>query len=227
MKLIESVWLPDSDTHFAEHLKKGPKHSGHGTYQYKKIKAAMDQNPKNGVALDIGAHVGLWSMVLVDYFQSVIAFEPLLKHTECFEKNLGAYMRVPDPKVFLHKIALGPKPGYVYLHDGGENSGNARVKIKPIVERGDRIRMATLDECILFKNYPITFIKIDVEGYELDVIRGGETTIRSSKPLMVVEQKPGHAQQYGFKETEAIELLKTWGARVKWTKAGDYCLSWA
>ena len=63
--------------------------------EYNKIK------PKGYTALDIGAHVGIWTRRLAVDFQEVIAFEPLPKHIECHKKNCEEYSNV-----VLHKIAL-------------------------------------------------------------------------------------------------------------------------
>lgn len=215
-KLIRGVYLPQSDTHFAEHLHKGPNINGHGTYQYNKISAAMPLVKQKGVALDIGAHVGLWSMILAPQFNRVVAFEPVPEHAECFKMNLEGRRHVT-----LHEYALGMVDGDVRMRSVADNSGNARVD-----DKGDfLVRCHELDDVPLGHG-KIDFIKIDVEGFEEAVITGGQGTILANKPVMVVEQKPGHAEALGYKTGGAIKLLESWGMRQAWVKSGDYCMVW-
>ena len=49
-------------------------------YEFKPFLSTMKQINKKNVALDIGAHVGIWTLRLSKYFGQVICFEPLLKH---------------------------------------------------------------------------------------------------------------------------------------------------
>ena len=77
-----------------------------------------------------------------------------------------------------------------------------------------------------FAGERIDLLKIDVEGWEVQVVRGGERVIRECKPVVVVEQKPGHAEAYGFGRRDAVDLLASWGAEVAWEKAGDVCMRW-
>jgi hypothetical protein len=72
----------------------------------------------------------------------------------------------------------------------------------------------------------IDFIKIDVEGYEREVLAGGERLIREWQPLILIEQKPGNAERYGWQRYGARDLLKAWGAKELWSKAGDHLLGW-
>lgn len=223
MKQVNGIYLPEYDTHFEKHLLKGPLFEGKGTYQYNKIEAALKECKIRSVALDIGAHVGLWSRVLCRHFAHVIAFEPVPIHRMCFDANLGeAANWKAGGNVCLHPDALGRDERLIHINPTPGNSGNAHVDLMKM-EGAEliEVQQRPLDYYQL-KN--ISFIKIDVEGYELEVIKGGEQTIREQKPVMVVEQKPGNARKYGFKDTEAIILLQKWGARVVWNMGGDYCL---
>src|SRR5690606_32560895 len=87
MKQVQGIWLPDGDTHFARMMVKEPARMYYGSpvgvYQHFKIEKAMGLVENRKTALDIGAHVGFWSMWLSDEFDSVHAFEPSPAHAEC------------------------------------------------------------------------------------------------------------------------------------------------
>ena len=69
------------------------------------------------------------------------------------------------------------------------------------------------------------FIKIDTEGFEYYILLGGEKTIKEHKPTIIVEQKPNKGKTFGLKDTQAVDLLKSWGYSLHGQIAGDYVLS--
>lgn len=212
MKLIKGFFLPASDTHFADHLMKGPVFQDRGTYQYNKISAALPHVQDFNLALDIGAHVGLWAYVLAHRFKDVIACEPVPENFECLEKN------VEGLRVECQPFAIG-RDGTLQIKQVNGNTGNSCVGV------GQTVKSISLDTLGAGLRR-IGFIKIDVEGFEMAVVQSGEKLIRYHRPTMVVEQKPGNAEQYQHRTGEVITLLKKWGATVVWQKSGDYCLVW-
>lgn len=213
-QVVQGVHLPEYDTHFGCHLEKGPVINGKGTYQLLKFEKALTLCRRRAHAVDVGAHVGLWSMQMVRHFRWVTAFEPLPIHAHCFRQNLRSDFNI---ELFAHGLA--DKPGVLKFDVGGENSGNAHVG----QSAGEEVKVETLDA---MEVDTIDFLKIDVEGFELQVIHGGEKTIRRDRPVMVVEQKKGNAERYGVRQTAAVETLVRWGAKVAWERSGDFCLIW-
>ncbi|TBE54465.1 FkbM family methyltransferase [Rhizobium ruizarguesonis] len=213
MKEIRGIWFPDGDTHFAAQLAHNPQIDGRGTYQFRKYQEALRHGRGRGHAVDIGAHVGLWSRVMALDFAKVTAFEPLSEHVACFERNVAAV------HVTLHAVALAEKAGALRLAADRINSGNAAV-----ADTGEAVRARTLDS---FRLKGVDLIKIDVEGFEVPVISGGEKTLKRDRPAVIVEQKPnGSAERYGRGTTDAVDLLRSWGAEVVWEIGGDFLLVW-
>jgi FkbM family methyltransferase len=226
MKKIRGVWLPEYDTHFEEHLAKGPTYKGRGTYQMKKILEALKFVPIKRTALDIGAHVGLWSMCLADHFNQLHAFEPMPDHIKCYRKNMAFYLEGMR-HVQLYEVALGNEVGEGKMDVTLDNTGNAHIvgysRMGVNGQGAVSVDLRRLDD---YTFEDVTFIKIDVEGFELEVVKGGEALIKSQKPVMVIEQKPGMGQRYGYGEREAVDLVITWGAKIAWERSGDFCLTW-
>lgn len=218
MKLIRGMWFPDSDEHLEGQLARNPLVAGKGTYQYKKYARALQHVKRRGHAVDIGGQVGLWSRVMGLDFARVTAFEPLPAHIECYEKNLAG-----ADHVTLHRVALAAAPGRVAIAMPPESTGNSHVAIEG--EDGVSVEARTLDS---FALTGIDFLKIDVEGYELPILQGAEATIRSEKPVIIIEQKPnGNAERYGRGRFAALDLLKSWGGKVAWEIGGDFLVEWA
>lgn len=208
------VWLPDGEQHMVEWMtKKNLRINGKLTYQYEKLVAAIAYCSTKRVAVDIGAHVGLWSMHLAREFKFVHAFEPVAAHRECFERNVTGGLR---EHVGLYPFALGQAKQTISIESPPTSSGGSRV-----AGEGD-IPMRLLDS---FALRDVDFIKVDCEGYELPILRGGEETLLINRPCVIVEQKPGRAQHFGFGETDAVAYLQGLGATLRNTISGDFILT--
>jgi FkbM family methyltransferase len=206
-------WVfPDGESHLVDWLAKNRYMlNGRNAYQAKKQVAALTLCKSFRTAVDVGAHVGLWSFNLAHRFRVVHGFEPITTHRECFAKN------VDMPNVHLHPFALGEHSTTVGMYTAPTSSGDSYV-----MGTGN-IEMRRLDE---FDLQDVDFIKLDTEGYELYALRGGEETLKRCKPVICVEQKPGKAQQFGLKETGAVTYLQRLGAQLRLTMSGDFFLSW-
>jgi FkbM family methyltransferase len=196
-------------------LEEYPPVNGKPTYQFRKFAEALiwTRPDDRGVAYDVGAHVGLWTMHLLDYFDFVKAYEPIAEYRECFKKNchnLGSW--------FLRNVGCSDKHEYVNFDHAEGFSGCTWVD-----GEGD-IELVRIDDDGVPES--ITFMKFDCEGYEYFAIKGAEETIRTWQPCILVEQKPGNAEKYGLDRYKALELLRSWGAKQRAEDCGDFIYSW-
>ena len=224
MKQIGGIWLPDGETHLNAFLENpATQVNGVGTYQKHKLDRALDFCGRFREAVDVGAHVGLWTMHLAARFEHVLAFEPVHEHRQCFAKNTARFSNVT-----LHPFALGDEIGFVEMEpESAESSGGYHVKTR----HGDELVGVPVTRLDYFHFWALDFLKIDVEGFELFVVKGGEDTIRHHRPVICIEQKPprgpsDRASRFGLEHAEALTLLKSWGANVRAVLSGDYILSW-
>lgn len=212
MKLVGGLWLPAHETHLVEWMKKRNEViEGKLTYQHHKLVAALQHVRNFNTAVDVGGHCGLWSMHLVKRFRRVEAFEPVELHRRCFMENLKH-----ANNVILHPCALGEHEGGVNIHTADTSSGDSWVK-----GTGD-IPLKRLDS---FGLEFVDFIKLDCEGYELFALRGGEELLKRCRPTVCVEQKPGRAEKFGLKQTEAVTYLQSLGYKLKKEMSGDYIMT--
>lgn len=243
---VGGVWLPKTETHLADMMERGKRVKwidGKLTYQHHKLEYAVSQCAPNRrrVALDIGGHVGLWSMWLVREFGTVHAFEPVPNHRALFLEN------VDMTRCHLHPVALGNCDGLIDIEIPDETTGNAHVAIggkrhsgtrhvhnpdkQTVVKDVDIVRLDVWADIWASDNNDqpdfdiVDFIKIDVEGFEQMVIEGGEELIRRNKPIICVEQK-GNEDNYGGERDAAAKLLQSWGAKPLKVIAGDWVFGW-
>lgn len=220
---VGGVYLPDGETHLVKWMKdRNEVVDGKLTYQYHKIRAALEHVRQFRTAIDVGAHCGLWSMHLAKRFQFLHAFEPVDLHRVIWTENMrdvvhSAIAKGRERCFLIYPYALGEFQDLVSIHTAPTSSGDSWVKGK-----GD-IQMKRLDD---FDFQEVDFIKLDCEGYELFALRGGEELLKRCRPCVIVEQKPGKAQQFGLPERGAVEFLQDLGAKLRREISGDFILSW-
>lgn len=214
MKNVCGWWMPDHEQHLGPWME-APKNrlilNGRQAYQGKKQLAALKHVKQHRVAVDVGAHVGLWSYNLAHEFATIFAFEPVAAHRECFERNLQGV----GQHVHLKAMALGAVEGMVSMHSEQGSSGNTTVAGK-----GD-IPMHTLDSLEL---QDVDFVKLDCEGFEENVLRGGIETIKQWKPVVIVEQKRDHSTRFGLPTLGAVTFLKSLGYVQAEEISGDHIM---
>lgn len=141
-----------------------------------------------GLALDVGANIGNHAVYFASFLADhVIAVEPNPAVLPLLRANLQANCT----NFTICEKGLGELPGRasIVLPAGAErNIGMA--KLDTSIACG-HIELTTLDALVEENasrfRMPVTFIKIDVEGMELEVLKGGINTIRRYRPHLFVE----------------------------------------
>lgn len=215
MKIAYGWWWPDHEKHLLDWMaSKENKHTAYGRplYQGRKQQLVLERCKSRRVAIDVGAHIGLWAYNLAHEFERVECFEPIAAHRECIKENLAMLANWS-----LAACALGAEDGTVLMESAPGSSGDSKV----VPGATGVTPMLTLDS---FNVIQVDLIKIDCEGFEENVIRGAERTIRTWKPVIVVEQKRAMSERFGLKDLGAVRLLESWGYRVDLEYGGDYIM---
>ena len=173
MRTLEGWKLPDTDTDFDRWILNGTyqKHQRDTIFQFIKSQKRILSN-----AIDVGAHVGFWLKDMCEEFKHVYAFEPVDIVRECLIEN------ITKNNYTLYPYGLGNEEKNVKVNYNPEATGNTYIS-----EDGNKeIQIKKLDS---FDLLPIDYIKIDAEGYEIEVLKGGEKLIEKYKPFIHVEVK--------------------------------------
>lgn len=156
-------------------------------------------------ALDIGANKGVWSEALRRFAPQVYAFEP---NPKMFRELVRGAAR----NVVPCNLAASDSAGEVDLlvprtRRGFSNQGAtlAATAVAGKETRAVTVKSTRLDELNLG---PVGFAKIDVEGHELSVLAGMERTIRTWRPILVIEIEEKHC---GRPIAEAIGAVEAFG----------------
>jgi len=154
-----------------------------------------------GIAIDIGAYTGIYTVTaILSGADQIYTFEPNLVISNFLEKNIK--MNVDGAKVVLRKIALGSEIGEGELlapknrlYRFGNSTGSG-IQLATATNNRDlgawqkfaEIKISTLDLEVPEIDHPsVKMIKIDVEGFEMEVLRGAKKILSSSNPTVIVE----------------------------------------
>ncbi len=144
---------------------------------------------KQSVVLDIGANLGEYTYFFQEVIQAkeIIAFEPI--------PHLYKRLRLLFPNITIHPYAVSNQSSTsdLYIPYIGSDKYETRAKLDLLPEKNetrvDKIQVETVTLDTLFKESTdkIHFIKIDVEGHELQAIRGAGKIIKRDLPVLMIE----------------------------------------
>jgi FkbM family methyltransferase len=138
-----------------------------------KVKEFLGSRFKPGhVFVDVGANVGAYSLRALSKGMTVYSFEPNPENIKILKRN-AEINRLPAA---ILEFALGASEGTAKMSQNGATSR--------IVDEGIEVPVRALDSL----NYPrVDLLKVDVEGYELEVFRGAKGTLARCHPDIMIE----------------------------------------
>lgn len=206
MKKIYNWWLPENDKHLEDKLKEQSVVNRGYDYQTQQRDYAILLNKKykrrNRLAIDIGAHVGLWAIDLSNNFDMVQTFEPVTEFRNCLFKNIEENK---IENIVVNEVALGNENKEVNMAIDETNTGATHIGNK---HNNYIVKMKKLDD---YNFKLVDFIKIDTEGYELQVLKGAKQTLIDYKPMIVVEMKEKNLAEFNVSPGDIDAYLRGLG----------------
>lgn len=190
-------------------------------YEKQNVKLLREHLKPGSTFIDIGAHVGYHSLIashLVGNTGRVICFEP---NKESF-KRLQMHLELNNAgNIAARNLAVSDKDAeaefFVNPFNDGGHSLESFHGYQPL--RRTQVRSINLDDFLQkeFSGLPVSFIKIDVEGHQLNVLNGMTETINKWRPKMIIEvgeNDPGRNDTFRFLEEAGYNCI--------WIGAMDY-----
>tara|TARA_B100000424_G_C22925404_1_gene492371 strand:- start:1145 stop:1786 length:642 start_codon:yes stop_codon:yes gene_type:complete len=196
-QLSDGLWVPSTDAQIEQWREKG-----HPYLQDTCLDRFTDWCKKQGkefdLIVDVGAWCGTWTLSMRQYAKKIHCFEPNNLHYSCLTRNVSSFDNIES-----YNQALGNEDGFVKLTEESATQ-NTRV----LLEKG-KTKINKLDS--LGYNV-IDLIKIDVEGLEMEVLKGAERILQNVEYLMI--ELNGNSERYGSSKRDIKEHLQSLGFKV-------------
>lgn len=164
----------------------------------------------DSVFVDIGTNKGIYLYQAEKVIKKgkIYGFEP--------NTSLVNYIKPLFPKVKLFPLAVSSSTGTSVLHIPKKGNGlqDTRASLEDMGDAVERleIQTITLDDWAKQENVSkIDLVKIDVEGHELDTIKGCKTILETIKPIFIIEIELRHAK---YQINEIFGFIKSYGYEV-------------
>ena len=201
------IWVIANDTHISEWVKQAQRLDFDTPTLEKHLKFIKPGD----TVVDCGANIGDNTIAYARATAGVstgqvIAFEPNPLAFECLRRNMAGHSHVQCENVGLGdvysnvSIVIGPNAGAAHLEGG---TGSIPVRL--------------LDSWNLPR---LAFLKIDIEGYELRMLKGAEATINRCRPVMYIEINAGALARAGTSPEEVRSWLVAHGYRIEGWQEG-------
>jgi FkbM family methyltransferase len=174
-----------------------------------------------GNVLDVGANVGYTAALFaraIDAGRFVYAFEPEPRNFRMLERLAAS----PDFRDSIIPIqsAVGAEDGMVELWRNERHHADHRILTNVFRPSGSetdvvKVPLVSIDSFVARNPGPISFVKIDVQGYEFPVCKGMDKTIEENPEITVVlEYMPEAMRELGFEPADLIRWLDGRGFRT-------------
>jgi FkbM family methyltransferase len=175
------------------------------------------------VVFDVGTNIGEVCMTaagLVGPGGMVYAFEP---DPVSFRKLTGNLALNRFGNIFASNIGLGEAPATLQMKvDCPTNRGGNRIQREPGPGESFSIHLDTLDRFVAQRELTrLDMIKIDVEGYELAVLKGAHQSLTRFRPRLFVEVSERNLRQQGASAAQLIAFIRAAGYKVHRAHTGE------
>lgn len=169
-----------------------------GIYEAGVLSYIKQNFQQKGAFIDVGANIGLMSLFVARHFSQaqVYAYEAHPDTFDILKKNcsLNAFSK----NIEIHHLAIASKKEQLkIINDKDDNRGGAFLSSQ--LNDGFDIACDSLDS--LLSSMKIEMIKIDVEGFEFEVLKGAKSIISTEKPKLIIE-----ISQARDKDQQTIEI---------------------
>lgn len=181
-----------------------------GTYEKGTIQLLGDFLKQGSVFMDIGANIGLMSTIaskIVGEKGRVYAVEANPKTIEVLRHNCAINL---CENIEILPIALASEKGSAILYENWNvNRGGASL-ISQGDEHGITVSKERLDD-LFSPDSPVHLVKIDVEGFELEVLKGGVDWFKTQQPVFIIEVSTQRSNQEGATPESIMSFVANFG----------------
>jgi FkbM family methyltransferase len=184
---------------------------------------SLDLLPRDGVAFDIGAHVGGWSLLAVRHAPAakVHAFEPVPERLDALRRHA---QRNGAAGIIINPFAAGAAGGTVSFYAAHEgNTGASSLVRRSVSDVEFRVPVVALDSYVEQQQIAhVDLVKVDVEGAEFLVFSGAKVLLSAEEaPIIFFEADDRLSAMFGVSTRQVKQLLVDHGYGIyRWRNSG-------
>ena len=156
------------------------------SYEKDRISYLINNSKKSNILIDIGAHIGFYSILTSDYFKQVYSFEPNFRNYQKLSKNIKQNKLERKIRTFNHGLGEKKQKLKGISANKGELIQTSGFSISLNNKTGEDVLILKGDDVIKLVNEDIT-LKIDVEGYEYNVLKGLKAILKNNNCFIQIE----------------------------------------
>jgi FkbM family methyltransferase len=194
-----------------------------GMFERSTVMACRRLVAAGDTVLDIGANIGAHTLHLardvgetgtvVAYEPTVFAYEKLLRNVAL---NPSLAPRIVAEQILLVEAGSSPPPAALYSSWPLRTQADVHATHRGRLMDTTGARTLTLDEHVEGAGLrKVDFIKLDVDGHECPVLRGGAATLRKHRPVLVMELAPYVHVELGHRLEDCFDALLSQGYRFR------------
>lgn len=197
----EGWWVIDGDTHISKWVREG-----------KRLDCDQNSLPilypyvrPGDFILDIGSNIGDHTIAYADWVGSeghVVACECNPEAVECLRRNTAKYRNIE-----IFPYAMHSHETVLYF----EEQPNTGASFVSSMVKGKPVKAYSIDGMFLTQ---LDYLKIDAEGSEVEILKGGLDTINRTQPVIVMEVNKSALMRSGTTEEELLDILRK--CRYEW-----------
>lgn len=173
-----------------------------GLDEYEDMSFILDFLGNGNLFVDVGANVGSYSILAASKGAEVIAVEPVPETYQLLRMNVS--LNNLSEKITSLNIGLSSEAGELLFSTNLDTVNHVQAR-GDVSHPTSKVPVYTLDE-ILGGRIP-SVVKIDVEGFEFNVIAGSSKTLGSSELSAVIVELNGSGKRYGFDDCDVLEKM--------------------
>lgn len=175
-----------------------------GLMEFTEMAFVLKAMRSSDIFVDIGANIGAYSVLASKVVGATsFAFEPVPSTFQRLVDQLGLN-RINDR---VHPFNLGVGAQEAVLRFTTSKDTMNRVELEAADGQGIDVRVVSLDSQDILGSGRDVFVKIDVEGFEFNVLRGGESFFEDPRVRAIIIEMNGNGLKYGFSDDSIHDWL--------------------
>ena len=175
-----------------------------------KVKKYIDINEKS-LIVDIGANIGSVSLPLAQNFNNaqIYSIEPTIYAFKKLKENINLNLKLKKRIKTFNNFATYKNKKIKFVHSSWKLvSGDKKHEIHKGILKKTSNKSISIDNLLKRNKKRVRLVKIDVDGYELEVLKSAEKTLEKEKPIIYFELAPYLYKEMGYTADHLIRYIK-------------------